>query len=862
MSIRLVAFIALSLLTTIAQAGIVISGHIVDENNEPVDAVTTKLVDRNGKMLYFQMTDENGFFEYVLDLNKIDTDLIIESLGYEPIKQSVSTDKDLKNLKIRLKTKTTVLKEVVVGAPSVTLRGDTVSYRLAAFTGKGDITLKDAMRNLPGIDIADNGKIKYLGKDISNFYIEGMDLLGGKYNVATDNLSAASVSNVEILNNHQSVNMDKDVFSDNVAINIKLSPKAKFKPVGSTEVKSGYSDTWLYEVSGAGMMFNNKFQSILNAKYGNITEFADNANTDHSASYGTPYSATQLLGNLGLSTPPLDRNRFINPRDAFVSLNTLARTGDDATFRANVDYSHSRNNYKYLSIRDYSSEDGIMRFNQEESSTATIHRPSLTMEYKLNGKNKYLANTFSGNVGIRDNDLLTMLNGQSFAQNQNIRDFLIHNNFSSSWRSRGLRWNLSSVIEYGAMPRGKIEVSDADSQKSFVQSADSRFFLTKETLTSFYDFKDSRIWMPLSVLYSNNHINSQLNSPVANNVVVGDNVQLWFAPQYEYTHPMRKYVVRASANIKWDYNNIVNTGSKAVKASISKISINPYIYCNWSPTPFMTVRTQVSYLNGTGDIADFMTAPIRTDQLSISYKTGILSESKSFNAMLHYDFKLPLDMWFLNADVIYDNTRSNLLSNSNITTTAIESSLIPYLNNTESVTGMFNLAKMITAINTKASLGAAYMWGRTPISQNSILSTQYGSSYSLLAKVITKPWTFLEFDYDGALSSNHVRYTSGASTLMSHSHNLKLNIFPFKGFQIKMGADLLWKELTENRSKSMNLLDCGVAYKFSHYRLGLDVNNILNTRHYSYSLFSGINQFSYDYALRGRQIVISLSFTR
>lgn len=862
MSIRLVAFIALSLLTTIAQAGIVISGHIVDENNEPVDAVTTKLVDRNGKMLYFQMTDENGSFEYVLDLNKIDTDLIIESLGYEPIKQSVSTDKDLQNLKIRLKTKTTVLKEVVVGAPSVTLRGDTVSYRLAAFTGKGDITLKDAMRNLPGINIADNGKIKYLGKDISNFYIEGMDLLGGKYNVATDNLSAASVSNVEILNNHQSVNMDKDVFSDNVAINIKLSPKAKFKPVGSTEVKSGYSDTWLYELSGAGMMFNNKFQSILNAKYGNITEFADNANTDHSASYSTPYGASQLLGNLGLSIPPLDRNRFINPRDAFVSLNTLARTGDDATFRANVDYSHSRNNYKYLSIRDYSSEDGIMRFNQEESSAASIHRPSLTMEYKLNGKNKYLANTFNGNVGIRDNDLLTLLNGQSFAQNQNIRDFLIHNNFSSSWRSRGLRWNLSSVIEYGATPRGKVEVSDTDSQKNFVQSADSRFFLTKETLTSFYDFKDSRIWMPLSVLYSNNHINSQLNSPVANNVVVGDNVQLWFAPQYEYNHPMRKYVVRASANIKWDYNNIVNTGSKAVKASISKFSINPYIYCNWSPTPFMTVRTQVSYLNGTGDIADFMTAPIRTDQLSISYKTGILSESNSFNAMLHYDFKLPLDMWFLNADVIYDNTRSNLLSNSNITSTAIESSLIPYLNNTESVTGMFNLAKMITAINTKTSLGAAYMWGRTPISQNSILSTQYGSSYSLLAKVITKPWTFLEFDYDGALSSNHVRYTSGTSTLMSHSHNLKLNIFPFKGFQIKMGADILWKELTENRSKSMNLLDCGIAYKFSHYRLGLDVNNILNTRHYSYSLFSGINQFSYDYALRGRQIVISLSFTR
>ncbi len=862
MSIRLLALVALSFLSSVAHGRIIISGYIVDESNEPVDAVTTKLVDRDGKMLIFQMTDENGFFKYALDRNKIEIDLIIESLGFEPVKQYVSTDKDLTNLKIRLKIKSTLLKEVVVGAPSVTLRGDTVSYRLAAFTGKGDISLKDAMRNLPGIDITENGKIKYLGKDISNFYIEGMDLLGGKYNVATDNLSVAAVSNVEILNNHQSVNMDKDVFSDNVAINIKLSTKAKFKPIGSSEAKVGYSDRWLHEVSGAGMMFNNKFQSILNAKYGNIAEFADNANTDHSASYVTTYSATELLGKLGHSTPPLDRNRFINTWDAFISLNTLTRTGEDAAFRANVDYSHIRNNYKCLSIRDYRSEDGIMRFNQDEISTTSIHRPSLTMEYKLNSKNRYLTNTLTGNIGIRDNDLLTISNGQSFVQNQNVRDYLIHNNFSSNWRNLGLRWNLSSVIEYGATPWGKVEISDTDSQQSFVQSADSRFFLTKETLTSFYDFKDSRIWMPLSVLYSNNHINSLLNNPVANNAVVGDNIRMWFAPQYEYTNPMRKYVVRASANFKWDYNNIVNNGSRAVKTSISKFSINPYLYCNCSPTPFMALRTQISYLTGIGDFADFMTAPIRIDQLSISYKTGILSESRSFNAILHYDFKLPLDMWFINADVIYDNTRSNIMSNSNITSAAIETSLIPYLNNTESVTGMFNLAKMITAINTKISLGAVYMWGRTPISQNSILSTQYGSSYSLFAKVITKPWQFLEFNYDGTLSSNHIRYNSGANTLMSQSHNLWLNIFPFKGFQIKMGADLLWKELAENSSKSMNLMNCGVSYKFSHYRLGLDVSNILNTRHYSYTVFSNINQFSYDYALRGREIVISLSFMR
>lgn len=267
MSKRIIVIITLSFFAKIVCAKIVISGHIVNESNEPIDVATTKLVDDNGKILYFQITDENGFFEYVIEEKRLDANLIVECLGYETYKKNVTTDHDITNIVIRMKSKSTELKEVIVTAPSVVLQGDTISYRLSAFAGKGDITLKDAMRNLPGIDISDNRKIKYLGKDISNFYIEGMDLLGGRYNVATDNLPVSSVTNVEILNNHQSVKMDKEIFSDNVAINVKLNSKAKFRPVGSYEIKNGYADDWLYQLSGAGMMFNNKFQSILNVKY-------------------------------------------------------------------------------------------------------------------------------------------------------------------------------------------------------------------------------------------------------------------------------------------------------------------------------------------------------------------------------------------------------------------------------------------------------------------------------------------------------------------------------------------------------------------------------------------------------------------
>ena len=106
-----------------------------------------------------------------------------------------------------------------------------------------------------------------------------------------------------------------------------------------------------------------------------------------------------------------------------------------------------------------------------------------------------------------------------------------------------------------------------------------------------------------------------------------------------------------------------------------------------------------------------------------------------------------------------------------------------------------------------------------------------------------------------------MKFNNISEELLSHSHSFKLNLFPFKGFHVKMGADILWKELSESVAKSISLLDLGMSYKFSYFRIGIDLNNILNTRQYAYTIFSGINKFNYDYSLRGREILLSLSFT-
>lgn len=53
---------------------------------------------------------------------------------------------------------------------------------------------------MPGLTVNDDGSIEYQGTKINKFYIEGMDLLGGKYAQASDNIDAGKVKRCRCLN--------------------------------------------------------------------------------------------------------------------------------------------------------------------------------------------------------------------------------------------------------------------------------------------------------------------------------------------------------------------------------------------------------------------------------------------------------------------------------------------------------------------------------------------------------------------------------------------------------------------------------------------------------------------------------------
>ena len=65
---------------------------------------------------------------------------------------------------------------------------------------------------------------------------------------------------------------------------------------------------------------------------------------------------------------------------------------------------------------------------------------------------------------------------------------------------------------------------------------------------------------------------------------------------------------------------------------------------------------------------------------------------------------------------------------------------------------------------------------------------------------------------------------------------------------------------TTDQYKHMSLFNASAQYKLKRLVLRLELTNLLNQRHYAYTVFDGINTYSYDYSLCARTVLLRATF--
>lgn len=842
-----VIFIAVSVMALAQDA---IKGSVKDSDGNPVPGAIIKATS-SSTILGYTTSDDNGGYSLSVE-RKGDVVVSVDCLGYES--SSVILHKDTaRTCDFSLKEKKIGLKEAVVRAPAIRQRGDTLSYAVSAYTTRSDYTLKDALKRLPGIDVEESGRIKYLGKDISGFYIEGLNLLGGKYNIATSGIPAAYVNSVQVLSNHKEAAIDKDTFSDDVAINVSLNDKAKIKPVGSYEASIGYGDDRLYSAKGSAMLFRAKTQVIASLEVGNIKGFALDEGTDFLKSESDETAVQRLAGGLSASRPPMKADRYIRPSDMAVTVNAIHKVGKYSTVKGNAGYNSARSDYSYSFKGQYYGEDNEIVMSQTTSPRTRTQRPWLSLEYQKNSDKCFIREKLYGNMEFLRSAVPIELNGEMSSQSQSLNSMDFGSDFSARWRRDKLLWSVSSDMAYSAAPSYSLNILSGDG--SIAQSVSGEAFSSKNTVSAVWEKRHDRIYMPLifnvqSDLMKTNRTGDGLTRE-GNDLHVTKAV-LSFSPQYEYS--LRDFVLRAEVPVRGDAiwrGGVMN----------EYFSVCPELYLNWRLTARSTVSTEVSYSRNIGDVLDFLTRPVQIGRTTLQIAPGEASDSKYLTANAHYDFKIPLSQWFVNANLAYVRNWRNQLPSVTVSSGSILNDRVLVSNVSDNIIAQIGVTKQIAPIRTKVSLNGSYLHNEGRTMQNGQMMDYAGNSLVVSPSVSSHPVGWLEVNYFGNLSRTSSRYEGATKSYDSRNHEMSVRVSPVQSLVLSAVTEITRKQLTDDVYKTMTLLDFGLSWKYKAWKLSLDLGNALDQRSYSYTLYDSVNTFTYEYALRGREVVFTAVLT-
>ena len=419
-----------------ALADVTVCGKVVDASNDrALSRASIILKGGDGKIKKFSTSGSDGKFSMsVPSVNGCTLEVSV--MGFA--RRIFQTDTLTFPITVYMEPGQTLLKEVTVKAERIREQGDTITYSVGSFAQTQDRSIGDVLKRMPGIDVADNGKIQYQGEDINKFYIEGSDLLGGKYGIATNGISHEDVGAVEVMENHQPMQVLSGIsFSDKAAINLKLKNKAKATWSFHGDAGGGYSwqpdgAIWDGELFAMAVMPN--FQNITTFKTNNIGEDLSAQATDFFASRrGTDLSRYVSVSLPGV--PNLSRKRTLFNRSALVSTNALWKLGH-GEFKAQIDYSFNRVTAEAANVTTYFLNEGNRVVTENRSGVDRSHSLSGKFIYELNQKTAFINNTLKTNIDW-DDVRLGVTGSLPNDQTASLPDYYVNNDFKIIKRFNG-----------------------------------------------------------------------------------------------------------------------------------------------------------------------------------------------------------------------------------------------------------------------------------------------------------------------------------------------------------------------------------------------------------------------------------------
>ncbi|HBZ67973.1 MAG TPA: hypothetical protein DEO70_14155 [Bacteroidales bacterium] len=881
---KIVVIVLLIILAGISQitfSQVVISGMIVNTLKQPVGEASVMLMKpSDSTVVAYNFSNSDGRF--TIQYNGKEKELLLSVYGFNIVRQVKRIENRNQTVDFIIHEGAIDLKEVTVKSPKIWGTRDTINYSVGAFRDSTDVVIADVLKKLPGIEVKEDGRIEYQGKAISNFYIENMDMLHGRYGIATNNMAATDIATVQVFENHQPIKVLRDAaFSNDAAINLKLKEGAKRIYSFVATLEAGTDNRFLWNNGITGMYFSKTRQHLASFKTNNT----GNDLESELRSFTNESSVTQIpLSYMVMPSPPdINKTRYNFNDSRAGTFNTLKKLNNDCELTFNL-----------VGLQETDDRNSLTRTTYILPGTDTLtiseRMASFTKKHKLEGDVGIFRNAdysylntqlqFSGNW---EKTTGTILENNSVNQSYDYKSLSLANMLHWIRRQKennqkGIELNSRTMFQsqpyqLQVTPGVFAEIlNDSLPYQSVAQDVVLNTFETHNSLM----FLSSIVWKYVHFhpvfLFSLEH--QTLNTHILKSGkgesfsrINGDslsNNQDWLRSKagvsLDVSYRRRDLNIGLSTPTQFQY--ITLSGSSMLKHSQSKkLLFQPSLQLLYNIGRKWTVTGTWFYYNQNPDLHTLYSGFIVQNYRTLSRYENKLTNSHGNTGSLKLLYKEIMKFLFTSIEFSYSQYNNEVMYAQQFEGSVLKTTLIEIDNSGDflSVTGRvskgFDWKKLLFTIE------GSWNRGNTP-------QLRQGTLIEYVNKGVNANITVSVAATESILLSNkcswgQVTGSTGTGVSLPSISNLENKA----SLDITLPADIILTtaiEYYDSRTGSVIqnfcLIDAGITHTWKRVRFSLNWTNMLNTKNYVYSYYSNLNSYYSEYTIRPSAVMLKTQF--
>ena len=828
---RLLLIQALMAFAMPSLAQVVVTGEVYDSiSRKPLAGAAITLI-RAGKPLAFSHTGRDGHFEVRA---KTGDRVQVTCLGYRKKSEPVTEGREIE---VPMARKSFTLKEVEVKGRPVFGRQDTISFDLKRFASASDNSLKDVLRKLPGVDVEKDGRITFNGKDISRFTVENLDLTGGRYNQLTEALKAKDVDRAEVVDHDQPVKaLRGKVFTDDVAMNIKLKPEARDKWMFT--LRPGLVAAFPLEETGPqggadALQIGKRRQWMYSADYdrsGNDLSRNDLViATGGMSAYGKGAEVKDWFA-MPKVTSPIDEERVRFNHSINVTAKNTRKTKDGSEQRITAGYLHTDERQQTGNTSVYYF-DGDSPVETDETNRFRVRRDHLYVDFNHNTNTpQAYGNEYFILEGTLANGLSTFGDNGGAAITQQVKAPELHarNTFTRLFTRERHSWTVYSTFDFHYAPRKMTIDGQAQELDNLLYYADQYALLTLNRRFVTHRYTLGLTAEHLNLRGSHTHLSA------------------YAMPSWQYKRVTT--VLRLDVPVRWE--TFTDRGKNYLDAS-------PSLYMNVKSGRRGEWTGTVGYRMTTGGVDSYAVDSYMSDYRTRVVTSGIVPRQGTFSAMVGYDYKRPVTEMFMSFNASY-----NYNHGSAMTDMTIADGQYLLRNVTRDWHGQVAQAKALVSkgffdIHLKTRLDLGYTFARGQQLSGGMVTDYRSSVLSVSPEVVFSP-SFGMFTYRASFAWNKMKTDdTGRNTLLDWAQRLAYTQTIGK-VDISLSAVHYRNESSAGQPVNTLLADASVVWRLKKVRLSAEARNLFDKRRCIVTSYSGVMSATNWYELRPRELAVKV----